>query len=480
MDSHNYIKSLTIIQHNVLNWQNNKIALCSIYRQYDPHIILLNAHCLRDNTPIKIWNYNTYTANKANEQHAGTAIAIRKDVPFKLHDNFHTDMLGVTVETPQGPITIGTTYIPPRTNFINYIDMHTLLRRQNPTYLLADMNARHPTLGYNNTNIKGKQIHSLINKNKCIHIGPNFPTLLTHNSSTSPDIVLTNTQTFHNIRLQPGPLTPSDHIPIIATITANPIQIPIRPRPSFHNANWTQYKRLLTEHTVPQDPLPTLEEIDNHLSNWESHITAASNQAIPTITHRTIPEIKPTHETLLLQTRYQYICCHLRRHGHSPHLYRELRKSKTERRRNTYTERKKQRETQRERDTHTERKRLRERERERETEKISEREREKERDTERKTHRQREAEKKRLTPKKNERKRKRDIEIEKEKEKVRERTLTERETEKKREENKEGERGDTEKEIHREKETEEREKQCTEDEILVFRNICCERCFILP
>ncbi|KAF2357596.1 hypothetical protein FHG87_011646 [Trinorchestia longiramus] len=132
------------------------------------------------------------------------------------------------------------------------------------------------------------------------------------------------TETFHNIRLQPGLLTPSDHTPIIATISANPIQIPIRPRPFFHNADWTQYKSLLTTHTVPQDPQPTLEKIDNHPSNWESHITAASNQAIPTITHRTIQGIKPTQETLLLQIRYHHTCNHLRRHGHSPHLYCEL------------------------------------------------------------------------------------------------------------------------------------------------------------
>ncbi|KAF2344916.1 Endonuclease/exonuclease/phosphatase [Trinorchestia longiramus] len=181
-----------------------------------------------------------------------TAIAVSKDFPFKLHDSFHSDMLTVTFETPQSPITISITYIPPRTNYINYIDLHTLLRRQN---------------GYNYAYTKGKQTHSLIHKNKCIHIGPNFPTLLTHNSITSPDIVLTNTQTFQNIRLQPGPLTPSDHTPIRATITANPIQIPIPPRPSFHNADWTQYKSLLTAQTVPQDPQPTLEETDNHLSN---------------------------------------------------------------------------------------------------------------------------------------------------------------------------------------------------------------------
>ncbi|KAF2344824.1 hypothetical protein FHG87_024419, partial [Trinorchestia longiramus] len=77
--------------------------------------------------------------------------------------------------------------------------------------------------------------------NTQIHMTPHIaaPSI---NTPLGPDIVLTNTQTFHNMRLDQGPLTPSDHIPIIATITANPIQIPIRPRPSFHHADWTQYK----------------------------------------------------------------------------------------------------------------------------------------------------------------------------------------------------------------------------------------------
>ncbi|KAF2356325.1 hypothetical protein FHG87_012918 [Trinorchestia longiramus] len=109
-------------------------------------------------------------------------------------------------------ITIATTYIPPRTNYIHYIDMHTLLRRINSTYLLADMNAHHLTL----------------------------------------------------------------------------------------------------------------EGIDSPLSTWEQHITEASKQAVPTITHRTLPGIKPTHETLLLQARYHHIRNRLIGHEHSLHLHREL------------------------------------------------------------------------------------------------------------------------------------------------------------
>ncbi|KAF2347895.1 hypothetical protein FHG87_021349 [Trinorchestia longiramus] len=68
------------------------------------------------------------------------------DTSFPDRDSqkiFHLfiNMLRVAVDTLQGPITIGTTYIPPHINYINYIDMHTLLRRKTPTYLLAHMNA---------------------------------------------------------------------------------------------------------------------------------------------------------------------------------------------------------------------------------------------------------------------------------------------------------------------------------------------------
>ena len=317
--------TLKIIQHNVRHWHNNRFTLANIYNHIDPDIILINDHSITDNnTPLKIFNYNVHTCNKDNTIHSGAAIAIKRHIPYKLHDNFHTDMLAITIDSQQGPITIGTTYIPPRTGYINYIDFHTLFNRSHPVYLLADLNARHTTLGNSSSNHVGKQIHSLITRHKCTHIGPYFPTLITHNSTTSPDIVLTNNKAFHNIHLQPGPITPSDHIPIIATISANPIQIPIRPRRSFYRANWTQYKQTLSQHTVPTQTDPTLEEIDTHLDNWTKHIQDATDTSIPTITHRIIPGIKPTHETLLIQTQYQATLQHIHTHGPSLALNRQL------------------------------------------------------------------------------------------------------------------------------------------------------------
>jgi hypothetical protein len=308
----------------VQSWSSNKITLSNIYNTIDPDIILINDHSLTNNQTLKIFNYNTFYTNKNNELHAGVAIAVKRHIPFKLHDNFHSDMLAITIDTQQGPITIGTTYTPPRTNYLHYIDFYTLLNRTHPVYFLGDINAKHRILGHTNNNNRGKHLNSIITRHKCKHIGPYFPTFITYRSTTSPDIVLQNTHAYHNIHLRPGPITPSDHIPIIATISANPIQIPIKPRKQFHKADWIQYKHILSSVTPPSQQEPTLEEIDEHLNTWTQQVLRATNTAIPTLSYRIIPGIKPTHETLTIQTQYQHTVRYTLENGPTPELHRHL------------------------------------------------------------------------------------------------------------------------------------------------------------
>ena len=44
----------------------------------------------------------------------GVAIGVRKDIRYKLIDDFETYLIGITVDTEQGNIHIVTSYIPPR------------------------------------------------------------------------------------------------------------------------------------------------------------------------------------------------------------------------------------------------------------------------------------------------------------------------------------------------------------------------------
>ena len=96
---------------------------------------------------------------------------------------------------------------------------------------------RHYVLGHADSNPVGCGLTTLINQDRCRYLGPQFPTLMPHNSTTSQDIVIANNQTFHNCKLQPGPMISSDHISIIATtISCNQIAILIKPRRQFRKA----------------------------------------------------------------------------------------------------------------------------------------------------------------------------------------------------------------------------------------------------
>jgi hypothetical protein len=135
--------TLKILQHHVQYWLNKKFTLSYIYNKIDPDFILINGHFITgNNTSLKIFKYNVHSCNVDNTIHSGAAIEIKRHIPYKIHDNFLTDMLAIRIDTQRGPITLGTKYVPPSIDYINYIDFHTLLNRPHPVNLLIDISAR--------------------------------------------------------------------------------------------------------------------------------------------------------------------------------------------------------------------------------------------------------------------------------------------------------------------------------------------------
>ena len=285
--------SLTVIQHNVQSWKTNKNALTNIYNTLDPDIILLNETSVKDTDRLKIFNYNIYRTNRLNERYSGAAIAVRTNIQARVDDDFYQDFLTATIQTRQGPVTFATGYVPPRQTYINTIDLNRIFDRPNPVYFAGDLNTFHRTFGYKTNNLRGQQIVTLIDLDKCRHIGPYFNTRLTDTTRRKPDIALTNDKAYMNTYLTPGPLTPSDHIPIVMTISTNPIQIPINPRYQFSKTDWQEYKRILTDFNPTPLQHETLEDLDIHIKTWNDRILDATRRTTPTITYRTIPGIQP-------------------------------------------------------------------------------------------------------------------------------------------------------------------------------------------
>ena len=318
------MNSITIIQHNVNSFKNKKFELYNAYRSTDPDIILLNHTGMTQQEKIKLHGYTTYQSNKTNSRYRGTAIAIKDNIAHTTDDEYITDVLALTIDTQQGPITIATDYIGPRATHLNYMDYTRLIHRQFPVYILGDLNAHHPTLGSTGSNPIGTSITTLIKSNHLQHLGPNFPTLIRGTGTTKPDIVLGNNKTYHNVHLTEGPFTTSDHMPIIAKITAHPIQIPIQPRLQYDKADWDKYKEKLSTVQVPDLTNSSKDDIDNHIKTWTQKIVNASNETIPKLQYRITPGIKPTPEIITIQRQYNAIRYYIRNHGTNNELYSRL------------------------------------------------------------------------------------------------------------------------------------------------------------
>jgi hypothetical protein len=165
---------------------------------------------------------------------------------------------------------------------------------------------------------------TLIDRGHAIHDGPYFPTFITHRSKTSPDIVLTNKQVYQNTFSEIGPLTSSDHIPIVYTISNNPIQIPILQRINFKKANWDRYRDNLSANPIVTFENKTKNEIEIETKKWTEQIQKASEENIPKTKHRTIPHFKTTHETRLLQIQHDAILQDILTYGPSLAKYKTL------------------------------------------------------------------------------------------------------------------------------------------------------------
>ena len=317
------------LQLNVRGWRSNASAYVHIFNNVNPEVILLNEHSVLDGERFNIFNYNVYSVNRANERFAGAAVAVRKDLQPSLLDDFYSDVVAVRIRTLTGPVIIATGYVPNRIQYINYIDFNNLFLRDDPVYFIGDLNANHVNFGYVMNNRRGEQVNYFIQSGKCVHLGPDFPTFHNHRSASRPDIVLANTNTYHNFHINQGPPTPSDHVPITFTISHEPIYIPIEPRKAFSRADWGEYKNRLARFNLQFADTPILEEIDEAVDRWTSAIQEVTDETVPTIRTRRIASVKPTHQMRTTGIMIQDLLTDINMNGPTAERHRQLSLART-------------------------------------------------------------------------------------------------------------------------------------------------------
>ena len=150
------VSPLVIFHHNTLHWRTNYLSLANTYRKINPDIILINSHGNQNDDKIKIFNYNIIQSNSTGERSDGSAICIRRNIPYKIIDGLSQETIAIQIPIRHEQLTIGTFYSPPRRINLPVQDIIRLLNHNNPTLIAADMNAHSPFFGDTNHNAKGR------------------------------------------------------------------------------------------------------------------------------------------------------------------------------------------------------------------------------------------------------------------------------------------------------------------------------------
>ena len=289
---------LRVLQFNIRHYHTNRHLLSTLLQDTNSDIVLLNSTCTINNQTIKHYGY---TSRQTDGRHDGVAILVKHTLKhtFMTHTWITPHFLAVTIDTSIGPVIFATTYVRPNTQ-LPYTDLNNLFNHTTkPTSLLADLSAHHPTFFHNKSNNLGNHIFSLYTRKNLTFLGPDFSTFFAPGRTGRPDLVLVNraANIFHS-HLAPGPLSGSDHIPIIFTVSVNPILIPAPQHFSFKNADWDSFKQTLNtaEYTTDYNNKPT-HDIDQQWNHIHRLILNAANTHIPKTRYKLHYDFKPSPRT---------------------------------------------------------------------------------------------------------------------------------------------------------------------------------------
>lgn len=135
--------TITILQHNGLNWETRKFDLINIYSKINLHIILLNSHGNNESNNIKIPGYNCYRKSTRNEKKRRLS-SITKE-RHKLQNRWwFLNRLRRANNRHYGRKNIHSDILfPTKTPISSYPDFHRLIYNNHPTYITGDLNASH-------------------------------------------------------------------------------------------------------------------------------------------------------------------------------------------------------------------------------------------------------------------------------------------------------------------------------------------------
>lgn len=299
---------LKILQWNIRGYLNNYSNLQLLLANENPDIVCLQeTKCKRNQIPHIPKKYNGHFYNTHDTSKQGTAILIKKGIPYKLI-NVSTPLCYLAIEINLSiTLTVLSLYISPQdTVTTSHLD-NLILNINSPLLILGDMNGWNPLWGSPNSNKRGKIIEDfLVNSNLSV-LNNGSPThLSTHNTLTHIDIGLASISLLPRCSWDTiNDLYNSDHFPTKTCINIGANKsYNFQPKYITCKADWTLYKNNLTMYS---NNIPTSQNVNKESAQIRKIIRLSANNSIPQTRNRKATKLVPwwSRELQILRSEKQ-------------------------------------------------------------------------------------------------------------------------------------------------------------------------------
>ena len=270
-----------IIQWNLRGMKANYNELLLLIMGICPAVVCLQETFLKETDNININNFTSYNYINTNNERAsgGTSVIVNNRVPQSEIDlNTKLQAIAVSV-TLHRTITICSIYIPPNDN-INETELDNLLQQlPKPYILMGDFNSHNELWGCRDTNSKGRNMESFINRNNiCLYNNNKTNTYLSPASGTysAIDLTMSDPTVFLDYSWRAHEDTcGSDHFPLILE-NSGPCLDERVPNWNLKRANWDEFQRLCTLKLTPDCNTNT-----DKITFFTNTLLSIANETIP-------------------------------------------------------------------------------------------------------------------------------------------------------------------------------------------------------
>ena len=262
---HRHIK---IIYFNANGLNRQKQAFQKFIEDHQIDVALINETFLKPHITFRLANYNVIRNDRLDQQNGGTAIVIKRSIPFTEIDRIvlnSIEVTGINLYTTDSPIALFSCYKSPPVTLLK-ADLELLKRNHKRIVLAGDLNAKNKLWNSRVFNRSGRRLEAFADELNLHVIAPTTPTFYPYNGS-EPDVL--DTCVYANVQILNHPVSicdlDSDHVPVFFELN-HKYSTSYSAPPLNAKTNWNLYKKhIQDELDLMQDPT-SLQEAETAIS----------------------------------------------------------------------------------------------------------------------------------------------------------------------------------------------------------------------